>query len=127
VNSTNGIDTGPLAGWAIALVEGTRLIGRLCHEPERLEPVYELHLGIGLTPQGVLRQRQVFPLLTFASIQGWVLRSPPVLLVEHLSLQERRELANAVSQCEAIVKAMRADEAGVVLATDMPKMPARRP
>jgi len=124
----NGADTSPLTGWVIAIAHGKTLVGLPTSDPEsrpplKLLPVYELIAMMQLVqsrpdqPPQLMTMRQCFPLLTFPSIRVVTVPDNAIVIeVEMLSRQERRELGKAVEGCEHMIGAMRAHDAGIVLA-----------
>jgi hypothetical protein len=114
-------DTGPLAGWVIAIAHGQTLLGK--RVPMRsLQPVYSLTCAMQFVQQNprqppqLMTARQVMPMLTFPSIQWVDVPADAILIeVESLSAKERRELAAGVEACDRLIQAMRAEESGLLL------------
>lgn len=77
-----------------------------------LEPVYDVTLGVQMTPQGPVIIRIAFPLMSFSSVKS--VRGVKVqLLCDELSRQERQDLANAIEGASQFASAVRAEEAGI--------------
>ncbi len=133
----NGVESGPLAGWVIAISQGKTFVGR----PELvtdagylvvLSPAYELLTMMQMVqqdprrPPQMMTLRQVMPLLTYPSLKRVEVRQAVVIHVSELSSKERRELAQSVEACEQLMGAMRAQESGLVLPPPGTKLPEHR-
>jgi hypothetical protein len=118
--------------WAIAIVHGLTLVGRLT---ERLgadrtgqwtmSPVYSLQPQMGQDGRGGLQIGHVaVPLCLLASWTEIVLPDGCIVKDLHeLSATERRAIMGAVAQAAKLAESMRAAQAGVVLAPAGAKLP----
>jgi hypothetical protein len=130
----NGEDRGPLAGWEIVCAHGQTMIGRrwdtVLPGSRVLDPVYGLTCVMQLVQQSPRHQpqlmtaRQAQPLLTFPSLKRVEIPADALCIpCEQLSREERRELAKSIDACEQLIGAMRAQEAGIVVAPAGTKLP----
>jgi hypothetical protein len=119
VELLNGSGDGPLAGWVIVIAHGVTLIGRPAGVHD-LSPVYQLECGMQVVqpdpiqrPQ-LMTARRVVPVLTFPTIT--ILSVPPdaiVVSVDTLSTKSRKQLAKSIASCDALIVAMRAEDADI--------------
>lgn len=131
----NGSSEGQLSRWVIVLTAGKVLLGKRDEGSgslnfgdawTQLSPVYELTCAVGPGPRGeIMVARQVTPLLTFSSVSKV---SVPVLSsvfvsCSELSKKEQLALVQGIAQAEQLIRAMRADESGIVLAGPGVKLP----
>jgi hypothetical protein len=137
VEILNGADDGPLAGWVIAVAHGLTFVGKPL-EPHAgamtLRPVYGLHCLMQMVqpdprrPPQLMTIRQVQPFLTYPSIRQVHLPTDAIVVpCESLSRDERRELMKSIAGCEELMGAMRAQEAGIMVAPANTKLPPVRP
>jgi hypothetical protein len=113
--------------WVIAL--GTQLLlGKRTQEPGlTLSPVYELKIQVQAIPQkngqaALSRNFSVAPLLFLTQLRTLGLPTDtPTIAVSGLSKIERRMLGQSVAACEDLLRAMRASDAGIQVAGELPK------
>lgn len=109
-----------LEGWVIIIGDTRNWIGK--PSDDRLMPAYELVAmmqpvpGRGNDPPQIGVARYAMPVLTFASIRSIPMPEGVRIEVDEMSDADRRELGRAISACEELVKGMRAQGAGIVLA-----------
>jgi hypothetical protein len=119
----------PLAGWVIGTWGGRTVLGRPAHlvvgdavppGVVDLEPAYEAVLQTVPTPQGLQLARVVLPIMSFHSVRR--INTVTVLLaVDTLTTKEARSLEQGVQQCDEMIADIKANEAGIVPARDMPR------
>ena len=108
-------DTGPLAGWVIVQAQGMTLIGRA--QRRALRPVFEL--------KPVMSDRGIGHMVVPVWLLGVdELETPAGAIVhpcEELTRSQRVHLLKSVQQAEEMSATMRAQDAGITLATTLPK------
>ena len=116
-----------IADWQIVFEGGYALLGRLKHGG--MSPVYHLEgaLNVSGDPSSPGRARvqslmRCSPVLGMVSIT-FLLVSPhsPAIDVRSLSREEQLRVHQAVRQCDEIVQQLRAQQAGILVASSMPK------
>ena len=115
-----------ITGWKIYLTGGTDYIGK----PTGMgtaSPIYQLVTQVQMQPAGPGRMniqvmRQAFPVLWFSSIESLAEPKGMTVLVADLSKKEQEELLRAVQQCEVLLTNSRAQDAGIVIATEIPRV-----
>jgi hypothetical protein len=125
----NGVDTEPLTGWVIVLAHGQTMIGKDVGGG-LLKPVYGLTCAMQMVqrspqePPQLMTVRRAMPFLTFASIDEVCVQEDAIFVpCKLLSRSERRELARSIEACDRLMDAMRAQEAGIVLAPAGARLP----
>lgn len=110
-------DTGPLAGWVIVQAQGMTLIGRSWSAHKVLRPVFEL--------KPVMSDRGIGHMVVPVWLLGVdELETPAGAIVhpcEELTRSQRVHLLKSVQQAEELSATMRAQDAGITLATTLPK------
>jgi hypothetical protein len=116
-----------LDGWVLAWVGNMILIGAkdgMLGVAGRLRPVYEIKPVMRQTRQDAAILHAVFPIALLSSLDSIDLPANCLVVqVDSLSHTERRSLAAGVEHAEAMVREMRAAEAGVILAPAGAKLP----
>ena len=116
MSSENG--KSPLAGWSIVCQQGMVLIGQLQYGHERtLSPAYTFNVqiegGIGWI---------CTPLFMLTSIQGVAVSDGAVVIpCGSLSPKDQARVLRALRIGEEMSRKMRAADAGILTATEMPK------
>lgn len=140
-NQANGTATEMNRDWVIARDDGLWLVGRIAHDPEglkpgdglplRLEPVFELTVQVQpqidprtRQPVGININDHAQPLLLMGALaNSWKLSSGAnTWPVRGLGSTREKSVRTAIDRAEDMVRQMRAQEAGLVLVSDMPKI-----
>lgn len=110
---TEGNGQGPLAGWAIVVTNGVTLLGRKSMVDATgaarpaLSPVFALQRAIVPTPRGTALVTQCQPFLALSSVTSLAIPSGAIVVpVEELSSDERKSLAEAAEEAEAMRQAI---------------------
>lgn len=105
--------------WVLARDGGLWLVGDL-DALGNLSPVYELHVQVQQQGQGMSVNYGAQPLLLIASLDAWTLsaahNSWPVK-----GLTVEKHIMSAIERAEGMATAMRAAQAGISVAREMPR------
>jgi hypothetical protein len=116
-----------LEGWIIGTWHGAWVIGKpVFHDEEEVRavfaeltyalcPAYEISLGTQLGDGKVGLLRACFPIKSFSSIRN-IQNVQVAILVDDLTREERRTIELAVLQCDALLRQLRANDAGIAVA-----------
>lgn len=114
----NGAAT--VADWVIVRDGGMWLVGKPSVSEPVLSPVFELTNQVQQTPQGITLNYGAQPLMLLASIDTWRL-SPDANVWPVKGCAAEKHIRDAIERAQAMVQAMRAAQAGLVIAREMPK------
>lgn len=117
-----------LEGYAVLMVGGTSFIGRVASEEGggsyyHVEPAYEAHIQYQMDDTGNFGIiRDCLPILGSTQVKcvDVPTKGCVVIRCESMSGKEREFWSRAIQKAEAMIKAMRAAESGIVLATNVP-------
>lgn len=108
------------ADWLIVRDGGMWLLGKRDLLGPVLSPVFELHCQVQQTPQGVAVTHIAQPIMLIATIDTWRM-SPDANTWPVKGCSAEKQIRDALLRAEGVLQSMRAQQAGLVIAREMPK------